>query len=838
MPASVSPASHSRVARTILGLAIAVACGPGLFAAENGSPSARAAFERGAQLRATGNPIGARPFLQEAAAAAEQAGDRRLLQQVLDELAEVQGALSDWAGMLDFAQRSYDVMPDPTGRTRVRFLKQRGRVLQELHESDAIAAYLEAVPLAQALRDDVLLGELYNELGLATWRLERDWAKALKYYDDSIALLKRQGDSRALMQVYNNSANLFRRPTMYPEAERRYREGMAVAKGAGIEEDASLLKNMGIVLRETGRRREAEQSLLRAVHVADTKGNGRILWQGRMELGTLYSATDVNRAAHYFEETLTALEGLNNNVLLEGFRAGALSGAVTINDDPYDLYTNLLMNNGRERDAFYIAERARARAFLDTLSLAREEIAGALPAEFVSEERSILERISANQAALRAAKIDAGRRALLGREIRDDEERLTRIRVRLATDYPALANARYPRILKVDDVQTGLLRQDEVLLQYFVGARAGSLWIITPTGFHVRRLPARKEIEAAVRNFLETLSRPDGDFTPGAKRLGAMLLPGLDAVLSPASRLIVVPHAILNYVPFEALLDGSNRFVVERYAMSYAPSTSSLAFLRSRRSSGTQVVAVGNPVMRVAGAAIERGQPLDRLDTVRSLKPLQHTGAEARAVSGVYGSAARLFEQEKATEAVLSGADAARAGIIHIATHGLIDEGLPERSGLALTAAPPASDGLLQMREIYNLRLNAALVTLSACQTAIGKEVTGEGLIGLSRAFFYAGANAVLASLWNVNDASTEQLMAPFYRSLASGEPIDRALRTAKVGLLDGRFGHPYYWAAFIVSGNGTAAVAIRPRGVPYGWLGAGAILILGTGVLAWRRVR
>jgi CHAT domain-containing protein len=171
----------------------------------------------------------------------------------------------------------------------------------------------------------------------------------------------------------------------------------------------------------------------------------------------------------------------------------------------------------------------------------------------------------------------------------------------------------------------------------------------------------------------------------------------------------------------------------------------------------------------------------------------------------------------------------------------LIDEEMPERSGLALTAAPPGSDGILQMREIYNLHLNASLVTLSACQTALGRAVTGEGMIGISRAFFYAGSNAVLASLWNVNDASTEELMRPFYRALARGTAIDDSLREAKISLIDagGRLSHPYYWAAFVVSGNGVAAVPVHP-GVHWESLISGLVVatVLGTGAILWRRVR
>ena len=194
---------------------------------------------------------------------------------------------------------------------------------------------------------------------MATWRLDRNHDLALKWYDRALAIARRVNDQQGLRVFLNNSGNLFREPGTYAEAERRYGEGLAVARREGIE-DAMLLKNQGIVFRETNRRTEGEQLLLRSVAAADRTGNGRIQWQGRMELGTLYRDTDAVRAGEYFDAALGFLEAQHNNVLLERFRAGALSGAITIYDDPYELYIDLLLKNGRERDAFFISERARA----------------------------------------------------------------------------------------------------------------------------------------------------------------------------------------------------------------------------------------------------------------------------------------------------------------------------------------------------------------------------------------------------------------------------------------------------------------------------------------------
>jgi CHAT domain-containing protein len=178
--------------------------------------------------------------------------------------------------------------------------------------------------------------------------------------------------------------------------------------------------------------------------------------------------------------------------------------------------------------------------------------------------------------------------------------------------------------------------------------------------------------------------------------------------------------------------------------------------------------------------------------------------------------------------------------VLHFATHGLIDEDQPERSGLALTPQPPEWDGLLQTREIFKLHLRGALVTLSACQTALGKSVTGEGIIGLSRAFFYAGANTVVASLWDVNDAATPEFMARFYSGIRAGRPVDAAMRAAKLAFIRSRspLAHPYYWASFVVTGNPDLDADFAPRA---GWqvpafLSGLALLALFTAIWRFRR--
>ncbi|KAB2958427.1 MAG: CHAT domain-containing protein [Thermoanaerobaculia bacterium] len=185
------------------------------------------------------------------------------------------------------------------------------------------------------------------------------------------------------------------------------------------------------------------------------------------------------------------------------------------------------------------------------------------------------------------------------------------------------------------------------------------------------------------------------------------------------------------------------------------------------------------------------------------LARLPASEGEAAAIAELFGESAVVFAgREASEERFKSRAQAGAARYLHVAAHGLVSEEFPHLSGLALALrAGGSEDGLLQAHEIAKLRLDADLVVLSACQTGLGREVRGEGLVGLSQAFFQAGARGLVVSLWNVADASTARLMRSFYRRLAAGAPASEALRGAQLEQLDEGNPHPYYWAPFVVVG-------------------------------------
>jgi CHAT domain-containing protein/tetratricopeptide (TPR) repeat protein len=808
-------------------------------AGETADPKVRGlvAHLHGEVARLRGEGSQAIPHYEEGLDFARRAGDAGLARRCYRGLAAAYQSLGDWGLVLDYSRRAFESNPNPDDSQRAAYLMLQGIAHYEFRERDAAERhFLDLLELAERTgrRREVALA--LGELGMVYWEFDRDRSRSLHHFERALAVGRELGlpDLEATDLV--NSGNVYRDGGDLEEALRRYRAALALTTKGGLL--PVITKNIGQVLARLGRGREAEGWLLQAKEEADRIGMRHIRWESRMELGQLYAADRPPRADAMFRESLDVLEQHHANILLENYRMGALSRSLH-KYDPYELYIEFLLAQGRPEDAFAVAERARARAFLDTLTGAREELASAAPDGYREREDALLARISGHQARLRTEALDASERAGLVAEVARAEADLVALRLRLAVDRPAVAEARYPRLWSVGELQQQVLRPGEALVMFFLGRRTSAAWVVTTGRLGVRTLPSRAVLEPAVRDYLQVLARPaTGDAREQAAALSRLLdveaIATLVADGGSGTRLIVIPHGVLHSMPVEALVTSGGQYLLERFIVSYAPSASSLAYLRGkgRRAEAGALVAIGDPLTGTAPAGDERSV---RLETLSRLKRLPHSGRELRRISSLLAGP-RVLDRERATEERLQQMDLAEASILHFATHGIIDEVQPERSGLALTPAPPAGDGLLQMREIYRLRLRAALVTLSACETALGQEVTGEGVVGLSRAFFYAGADSVLASLWNVGDASTADWMVHFYEGVRAGQPLDHAARDAKLAFVreGGRLAHPYYWAPFVLAGHATAVAPVRPAtrwtplavGIPAGLLLAAVVAV------------
>jgi CHAT domain-containing protein len=289
-------------------------------------------------------------------------------------------------------------------------------------------------------------------------------------------------------------------------------------------------------------------------------------------------------------------------------------------------------------------------------------------------------------------------------------------------------------------------------------------------------------------------------------------------LLAGQKTLIIAADGILNYLPFAALVRSRDTapatidpaqlpYLVRSYAISYVPSASVLGILRRQHAApSAEKVFLAYADASASGVApvATRGQTSEWPRFAR----LEYSQAEVKGIARLYPpDAVDILVGERASEQDVKSRALERYRIMQFAVHGVLNEDNPQYSGLALSRpanSVPEEDGLLQVYEIFNLKLNADLVVLSACQTGLGRDVKGEGLVGLTQAFFYAGARSLAASLWNVDDRSTADLMLRFHRHLRSGDlEKAQALRRAQLELIErSPFAHPYYWAAFVLMGD------------------------------------
>ncbi len=347
----------------------------------------------------------------------------------------------------------------------------------------------------------------------------------------------------------------------------------------------------------------------------------------------------------------------------------------------------------------------------------------------------------------------------------------------------------------------------DALLAYSVGDSSTSLWVITPRAWKQVVLPPRGVLRARVEVLRRSLADPASAESPraraAARALDSLLIAPARPWLRGVTHLVIAPDDALALIPFEVLLSRAvsgarvpaGSYLVARFAISYVPSATALATLRAPSTQARGIVALGNPAF--AATATPEGT------RTRALAPLPYTAEEVAALGTL--ARGRPF-------AALTGTDATRsrllalpaAELIHVATHSEANEAEPRRSGLWL-AAGGEGDPFLSVSDILDLRLSAELVTLSACETGLGRLERGEGVMGLTRAFLVAGARSVVVSLWNVNDRSTAELMRRFYATLLTrGAPREVALASAKRALLaDPATRSPYHWAPFVLVGEG-----------------------------------
>ncbi len=675
---------------------------------------------------------------------------------------------------------------------------------------------------AQAIYEEVSPESLHVAEGLdalaSLARQRGDLAAAETALERSLALRRAQAPRSPLEAKTLLALGLLRRDQNRLDDARRAIESAITIwdeVAPGSPERADALVELGRLLGEQGATAKAETLIREAL--ADL----RRLLPGSMEEAEAAHALGVvllheKRTGEAVPHLLAALEALEADAGRAGEsehdRAGFRSRYIRMYDDA----AGALVDAGRPREAFAVVERSRARAFLTLLGERDLVFSGEIPPRLDAERR----RLTARHAGLReelAGTSPQNQReryeAILG-ELRGLARRREEISAEVRRASPRLAALTDPVPLDLDRASAAL-EPGALLLSYAVGEERSFLFAVGPGRGRFRAVElkvTRSALAARVRRFRAAL-RERRDVREEAASLGALLLGPASAPLRRAKTLVVCPDGPLHALPFAALRvpgdkKGRFRYLAQAVPLTAAASMTVYAELHKRPARpATRLLALGDPARGSASIpeAAERSP-----SSLPAWSPLPYAREEVAAIAARFGGRAEVYLGREATKERLQGLSGRPLSAVHLACHAFTDDLFPLDSGLVLAApgTDGGGDGILRSWELLeSVRLDAGRVVLSACETGLGKELRGEGVVGLVRAFHYAGAPSVVASLWEVSDQGTSRLMDRFYRHLDAGDRAEDALRKAQGDLLGGEagtdFAHPYYWASFQLYGDG-----------------------------------
>ena len=657
-----------------------------------------------------------------------------------------------------------------------------GNALLKLGEYDqALDRFARARDIARNKGYAMIRLDALNGLGLAKSHLGRH-RQAAADLGRAERLAAQTGSIKKQWVIHNSLCHVARLQNHHDQAFDHARAALELARKMGSRDMAGNMLMLGEIAFLKGDAAQAAAQLQAAKDILEKTDKPEWEWFYHKLAGRLArDRGDREAAAGHFAKAIARIEEVRSRLKTDSFKTGFVANKITIYQDMVEV----LLASGHNARAFGYVERAKARTLVDMLAQSAAGGGGGKMQDLVEKEQKIRRRLQKaaarkERALARAAaekkKEAAARQTRAIEQLKASHRSLV---IRSQAERPEFASVISAETLSSREVRT-LLEPEETVLEYFITAEHIHIFVLSASGLRVRTVACpREKLVRRINDFRQAINSlaPRKARAAGTALHSVLIAPVADVI--GGRELIVVPHGPLHLLPFAALPDGSS-CLLARYPLSYAPSATAWKYCLTRKDPlQFEILALGNP---------ELGDP--RFD-------LPAAEAEVSAIRDLYPEMT-AFLRDQATPVNLKQAVAGH-DILHFATHGYYNPHYPMNSCLRLAPAG-RSDGRLMARDIIGMDLDAELIVLSACETGRGRITTGDEVIGLTRAFLFAGAANIVSTLWPIDDTATARLMREFYRNLAH-LPADKALRKAQLDLADQM--PPYFWASFLLTGAG-----------------------------------
>ena len=743
-------------------------------------------------------------------------------------LGNIYRAMGDHRRAFHFAQKSLRVAEEQNHRKAMMYaLSELANIYGQQNNAEQSLAHLErAFSLAQEMNDTLVLAMLRHDMALQYQKLD-DYPRALEIYQQLLKQMDSFGDKGGAAMLRDQIGKILAQQGRYEEALKYHQDAFAGLEPANKKRATVIsLNNISAIHLRRKNYTEALAVSEQAVPLARETDRRVDLYVALTNLG--YAQLGLNQLAEAtktFSEAVSIVETLRTQAAggveeRQRYFEGGTSAAQGL--------LNVLVKQNQAQDALMIAERAKARVLLDLLQQGRARVDKTMTAKEQEEERRLKSQLTQlNKQLARLSHLE-----------KPDAARVAEVKTQLETarlNYEAFQNTLYvahPE-LKTQRGEAPLINSSELaellpdasslLLEYVVTDDITYLCAIAkPTQnaaaeIQIYTLPIKRaELAKQIESFRRQLATRDLGFRASAVKLYELFLKPAQAQLRDKTNVVIAPDSSLWDLPFQALVNGDGRYVIQDASITYAPSLTVLREMTKRRmnqavtNSQTTLLAFGNPV----SFNQTPGQTANHAGTTLrdgNLAPLPEASEEVKTRAHLYGPArSKVYVGAEAREDRVKS-EAGRASILHFTTHGTLNNASPMYSYLTLAEGGPNEDGLLEAWELMQLDLKAELAVLSACETARGRIGAGEGVIGFSWAMFIAGVPSTVVSQWKVESASTRDLMVGFHRTLLARAKTKQttprktdALRQSALKLMrNPETSHPFYWAGFVVVGDG-----------------------------------